>query len=413
MEYKLCDNNALLNPGFAHKDCLDVVCFGGGDWWYHNRGHIDMQLMRRFARRGTTLYVNSIIMQKPNLKKNIGGGKSFAHKVIRKAKSIFHGLRESDAGFWVFSPISLPVHHICWLRPVNRVMLLGQMWLVSHKLGMRNPLIWVACPAACDVALKMKKSKLVYQRTDRLEEYPNVDTEAIRQYDLTLKANADLTIFVSEQLYKQEHGQCKKAIFLDHGVDFDVFATAANKKEIPTDIRDIKGPIVGFFGGIDNHTTDIDVVEKVVELLPEMNFVFVGSSSIDCRELLAKKNVKMLGQKPYEQIPHYGKCFDVAIMPWRQSRWIEACNPVKLKEYLALGKPIVSTPFAELQKYRDVVYQAKTPEEFAKCIEKALAEDCPERVAVRRKKVEMSTWDSKAELVLDELFGKSEYQRGD
>ena len=390
------------------KDSKDIsfLCFGGEDWWYHNRGHVDMQLMRCFARNSTTLYVNSIVMQKPSLKKNIGGGKSFTHKLVRKAKSIFRGLCESGVGFWVYSPFSMPVHHIKWLRPLNRMILQEQLRLVLHKLVMYNPIVWVACPAACDVALRMKKSKLVYQRTDRLEEYPNIDAKVIKQYDLTLKANADLTVFVSQQLYEQEYTQCNKAIFLDHGVDFNAFATAQNDKEIPSDIRDINKPIVGFFGGVDDHTSDIDLVKRIIDLLPDFNFVFIGNSSIDCKELLAKKNVRMLGQRPYEQIPHYGKCFDVAIMPWRQNRWIEACNPIKLKEYLALGKPIVSTPFTELQKYRDVVYQAKTPEEFVKCIEKALEEDGPERIAARKKKVEISTWDSKAELVLNKLFEK-------
>ena len=386
----------------------DTVCFGGEDWWYHNRGHVDIQLMRRFARIGTTLYVNSIVMQKPSLKRNTAGGKSFTHKLIRKARSIFRGLRKSNAGFWVYSPFSLPVHHIYRLRPVNRVMLLGQLWLVSHKLRMRNPIVWVACPAACEVAIKMKNSKLVYQRTDRFEEYPNVDAELIRQYDHMLKANADLTIFVSEQLYQQEYAQCKKAIFLDHGVDFDAFATAANNKEIPTDIRDINRPIVGFFGGIDDHTFDVDFVEKVIDMLPQMSFVFVGSVSSDCSNLLTKNNIRMLGQKPYEQIPHYGKCFDICIMPWRQNRWIEVCNPIKLKEYLALGKPVVSTPFAELNKYRDVVYEAKTPKEFADCIKKAHSENNSELVAKRRRKVAQASWDRKAELVLQELFAEEE-----
>ncbi len=385
---------------------ISFLCFGGEDWWYHNRGHIDMQLMRRFARKGTTLYINSVVMQKPSLKKNIAGGKSFTHKLIRKTKSIFRGLRKSETGFWVFSPLSLPVHHIAWLRVVNNIVVQLQMLTVMHWLKMRAPMVWIACPAACNVAIKMKKNKLVYQRTDLLEKYPNVEAEVIKQYDLALKANADLTIFVSEQLYEQEYAQCKKAIFLDHGVDFDVFATAQNDKEIPSDIRDMDRPIVGFFGGIDDHTSDIDLVKKVIDLLPEMSFVFIGNSSIDCGELLSKKNVRMLGQKPYEQIPHYGKCFNVAIMPWRQNRWIEACNPIKLKEYLALGKPVVSTPYTELQKYRDVVYQANTPEDFAACIKRALAEDSQERIAARRKKVETSTWDNKAELVLNELFEK-------
>ncbi len=384
---------------------LNIICFGGEDWWYHNRGHVDMQLMRRFAKWGTVLYVNSIVMQKPSLKRNIAGGKSFTHKLIRKARSIFRGLRKSDADFWVYSPFSLPVHHISWLRPVNEVLLRLQLWQVQHRLEIHEPIVWVACPGACDVALKIRKSKLVYQRTDRFEEYPNVDTETIRQYDQKLKTHADLVIYVNLTLYEEELAQCQKAIYLDHGVDYELFATAESSKEIPTDIRDINRPIVGFFGGIDDHTSDIGFIENVIDLLPEMSFVFIGNASSDCFGLLAKNNVTMLGQKPYEQIPDYGKCFDVAIMPWRQNRWIEACNPIKLKEYLALGKPVVSTPFTELQKYRDVVYQADTPEEFARCIEKALAEDGPERVAARRTKVETSTWDSKAELVLNELFG--------
>lgn len=386
---------------------ISFLCFGGGDWSYHNHSHIDMQMLRRFSRMGTALYVNAIVMQKPNLKKNIGGGKSFSHKLIRKTKSILRGLRESGVGFWVYSPISLPVQHIIWLKPVNEAIVQRQVLTAMNRLKMENPVIWVASPVACDIAIKLKNKKLIYQRADRLEEYPNVNAEVVRRYDHELKANADLTVFVSEQLYEQENNQCKKAIYMDHGVDFDLFATAEKSLEIPSDMKDIDRPIVGYFGGIDSHSSDIDLVKKVIDLLPGMNFVFIGSPSIDCRELLSKKNVVMLGQKPYEQIPHYGKCFDVAIMPWRQSRWIEACNPIKLKEYLALGKPVVSTPFfTELQKYQDVVYRASTPEEFAKCIEEALAEDGPERIAARRKKVEISTWDSKAKLVLDEIFCK-------
>lgn len=400
---------SMSNKHLTLSKNLDMICFGGGDWWYHNRGHIDMQLMRRFAKKGTTLYVNSIVMQKPALKKEIGGGKSFSQKLLRKTRSILKGLKKSDAGFWVYSPFSLPVHHIDGLRKVNELIMRLQLRLITWRLGVQNPVVWVACPAACDVALRLKKKKLVYQRTDRFEEYPNVDTETIRQYDQKLKAAADLTIFVNKALYTEEMDQCRKAFYLDHGVDYGLFATAEMNKEVPPDMKDVERPIVGFFGGIDNHTTDIDLVEKVIDLLPEMRFVFVGNSSIDCQNLLSRKNVQMLGQKPYEQIPHYGKLFDVAIMPWKQNRWIEACNPIKLKEYLALGKPIVSTPFPELKKYQGVVYEAKTPEEFADCIKKALMEDNPERIIARRKEVEHTSWDSKAKLVLDELFGKGKY----
>ncbi|MDD5327557.1 MAG: glycosyltransferase [Phycisphaerae bacterium] len=391
----------------SDKKRVDMICFGGEDWWYKNRGHIDMQLMRRFARIGTVLYVNSIVMQKPNLAKCTGGGKSFMHKLVRKTKSIMKGLRKSEFGFWVYSPLSLPVHHIAWLRNVNNGILRAQLWVVTRILRMHKPVVWVACPAACDVGIKMKKAKLVYQRTDRYEEYPNVDADVIEQYDRRLKANAELTVFVSRVLYEQERTRCNRAVFLDHGVDFDMFSTAELEQEKPADMAEIKRPIVGFFGGIDNHTFDVGFVEKVIDMLPQMSFVFVGSASSDCSGLAARSNVRMLGQKSYEQIPHYGKCFDVAIMPWRQNRWIEACNPVKLKEYLALGKPVVSVPFNELKNYCDVVYEAGTPAEFADCIRKALSENGPELVAKRKQKVAQASWDSKAELVLQELYGEN------
>jgi glycosyltransferase involved in cell wall biosynthesis len=187
-----------------------------------------------------------------------------------------------------------------------------------------------------------------------------------------------------------------------------MFAGAGQSSEKPEDIANIAGPIVGFFGGIDDHTSDIGFMEKVVDLLPEMSFVFVGKASSDCSRLRSKKNVWMLGQKPYERIPHYGKCFDVAIMPWRQNRWIEACNPIKLKEYLALGKPVVSTRFPELREYQDVVYEARTPEEFSERIRQAIAEDCSERIITRKEKVQDVTWDSKAKLVLRELLGDND-----
>jgi len=381
---------------------IDVICFGGEDWWYHNRGHIDMQLMRRFAKSGTTLYVNSIVMQKPKLSE----GRKFIKKLVRKIKSILTGLRKSDAGFWVYSSFTLPVQHLDWLRPINEVILRFQLRLVAKKLKMHNPIIWVACPVACDVALRMKNTKLVYQRTDCYEAYPNVDVKTVTRYDRKLKAEADMTIFVSLSLYDKEAVQCKNAVYLDHGVDYELFASEETNLVIPLDMANIKKPIVGYFGALDEHKFDVGLVEILADLLPDMSFVFVGKASVDCSALLSKKNVWMLGQKSYEQIPYYGKCFYIAIFPWKVNKWTEAANPIKLKEYLALGKPVVSTPaFAEMQQYVDVIYEATTPEEFADCIKKALAEDNPERVAARRSKVKDASWESKAEQVMNELFG--------
>jgi len=383
---------------------IDFLCFGGIDWWYHNRAHIDPQLMMHFAKRGTALFINSIVMQKFNLSER----RRFIQKLIRKMKSILTGLKKSDAGFWVYSPFTLPVHHIAWLRPLNVMILRSQVWLVSRKLGIHNPVVLIACPGACDAAIKMEKSKLIYQRTDRFEESTGVDFEIIKKYDQKLKANADFTFFVNRALYDEESGQCKNAIYLDHGVNFEMFASAEKNPIVPPDVAHIPKPIIGYFGEISSHSVDIALAEKIADLSPEMSFVYIGTVSSDCSGLVAKKNVWMLGQKNYDEIPQYGKCFDVAILPWIQNRWTEAANPIKVKEYLALGKPFVSTPvFTQIREYLDVAYVANTAEEFTKCIKKALAEDNPKRIAARKKKVKKDTWDSKAQLLLEELFGNA------
>ena len=187
-----------------------------------------------------------------------------------------------------------------------------------------------------------------------------------------------------------------------------MFASPIKNNGNITELSDIQKPIIGFIGSIDECNPDIDFLGKVADLLPDMSFIVIGREQTDCSALKARKNIRMLGQKPYELVPEYGKRFDAALLPLRQSRWAEAVNPLKLKEYLAMGKPVISTPFPQLQEYLDIVYQAETPEAFAACIKKAISENNPELIDKRREKVKGSSWDSKAEMVMDELFTREQ-----
>ena len=375
------------------------LVFGGLDWWYQHRSHVDFQLIRRFAKRGPAMYVNSIVMMKPNLKE----GRKLLKRIVRKTKSMLRGLRHSGEGFWVYSPFSMPVHHIPWAKPINDWVVRTQVRCVARCVGIRHPVLVVVCPGACDMALRMKRKALVYLRTDAYELFPNMDAAVILRYDRMLKETADLTLFVSRRLYEAEAGQCRQPLYWDHGVDYEMFASATNAQEPPDDLAAIKRPIVGFFGTIDAHTVDVELIAEVADRLPDLSFVLVGKTAQAYQCLVRRPNIHLLGQKEYAQVPRYGAGFDVAIMPWRQTPWIEACNPIKLKEYLALGKPIVSTPFAELKRYAEVVYVARTGGEFAEAIRTALAEDAEDRIAMRRDKVRESTWDRKAQQVLDVL----------
>jgi exosortase len=384
---ELCDSIAafIANPNAAIP--VDgVICFGGVDWWYHNRGHYDIQMMREFSRVMPVLYVNSIGMRTPT----VGEGKVFFKRVARKLRSWSRGLKHVRENFGVLSPVSVPkFHQAAWAKGF----LVEQVRDAARQMGIENPLVWVACPPAAEVIDRIPAACLVYQRTDRFEHYPGVNSERIRSYDLALKAKADVTLFCSTSVFTDEQAECRKAAFVDHGVDYDAFSSASSG-EGPEDVREIAHPRIGFVGGIDVHTFDPELFVRVAEAMPDCSFVMVGGCSLP-PDWCTLDNVHFLGRKPYEEVASYMAACDVLIMPWNRSPWIKACNPVKLKEYLAAGRPVVSTPFDELARYSDHVEVAEDADGFVQGIRRAL--ESPPDASRLRERVVRETWAAKAE----------------
>jgi glycosyltransferase involved in cell wall biosynthesis len=371
-----------------------VICFGGEDWWYHNRGHYDMQIMRQLSRRLPVLYVNSIGMRTPSP----GEGRMFLSRVRRKLRSVRRGLVRVSDGFCVISPILIP----------SRAGIALGGWLVpravrsaARKQQIGRPLVWVACPTAAEFVEALDPAAVLYQRTDRYECFRGVDGERIRNLDEWLKARADLTVFCSTALYEREAGGCRNACYVDHGVDFDRFASASgDQSSEPADLAGLRRPRIGFVGGIDAHTFDAELFGDIARRLPEAQFILVGACSLP-PHWCELPNVLRLGPRPYEAVADYMAACDVLIMPWNRSSWIEACNPVKLKEYLATGRPIVSTAFGELRRYDGLVRNAAGADEFVEAIRAVLLD--PGDPQARRERVRNESWSSKAGIILGEL----------
>ncbi len=370
-----------------------VLCFGGEDWWYHNRGHYDMQMMRELSAHVPVLYVNSIGMRAPK----VAEGTMFFRRVRRKLKSLARGLVRVRENFIVYSPFVVPG------KPgmaLSQRLLPLQLKRATKILGMRSPLVWVACPPGATAIDALDPVGLVYQRTDRFEAFPGVDGDEIRGYDRRLKDAADVTVFCSGLLYEEEAPGCRKAVFVDHGVDFERFSAAGRARNEPADVAALGRPRVGFVGGIDSHTFDPELFLAVAKALPEAVFVLVGACSLPdgwCR----LENVHLLGQKDYAEVADAMAACDVLIMPWNRNEWIKACNPVKLKEYLAVGRPVVSTPFPELAKYDGYVRVGADADAFAAQVRAALADGSdPERLRAR---VSEESWTSRGERMLAHL----------
>ncbi len=377
--------------------CFDgVVFFGGVDWWYHNRGHYDLQMARELSRHVSVLYINSIGMRVPKVTE----GGMFVKRVRRKFKSLAHGLHRVNDHFAVFSPLVMPGRR---LGAMTRRSLPTQANWAARRVGITKPLVWVACPPAAKSAQSLVDHGLVYQRTDRFEEYRGVDRDSVVADDRLLKRDADITLFCSSLLFEHEQQECRAGaggVFVDHGVDYDVFARAGDLRVVPSDVADMTRPLVGFVGGIDAQTFDPELFCRVVKLLPDINFMLVGQCSLPVG-WCASPNVRLLGKRPYDQVAAYMAACDVLIMPWNNSEWIRACNPVKLKEYLAVGRPIVTTWFDELRRYEGLVRVANDATTFAAAIRDALSS--PTDAQPGRERVMAQTWTRKATDVLDAL----------
>ena len=360
--------------GDIHADeprCYDgIVCFGGEDWWYHNRGHYDMRMMQAFARDVPVLFVNSIGMRTPSVRE----GRMFLTRMRRKIRSLRQGLVHISPGFGVVSPICMPgPAGVRLTRPLTTMRVRRAM----RSLGMSRPLAWVTCPTALPLVDGLRPSGLVYQRTDRYEQFRDVDVEAIRALDRDLKTQADLVLYCADSLHQDERSPSMTSVLIEHGVDASVFATAAREFDQdptasePASMRDIPHPRVGFIGAIDGHTFDPDLFVDVAGRCPNASFVLIGGCTLP-GDWARLPNVYRIPQQPVERVASFMAACDTLIMPWVRSEWIKGCHPIKLKEYLATGRPVVTTDFPELRRYEGLVRIANDANGFARHINAAL-----------------------------------------
>jgi glycosyltransferase involved in cell wall biosynthesis len=161
----------------------------------------------------------------------------------------------------------------------------------------------------------------------------------------------------------------------------------------------LQKPIIGMYGLIDSRI-DFDLLRSLAVARPQWSFLFIGRNSGHETEFDGIPNVTVTGPVPYEQLPQWARAFDVGIMPYVPSPLIVNSNPLKLREFLAAGIPVVSVPVPAIEPYQDHVYIAETKDQWLAAIERALAENSPERAAQRMASVAKDSWDSRAEAVL-------------
>lgn len=378
------------------------IWFAAQDWWYHNQAHSDFQLMKEISRDSPVLVVNSLGLRVPNSSTSSNPGR----RILRKLRSMSRLLRRplvQYPDFHVFTPIMLPVYgDVGLLSQINAWLIRTQVRVAARLAGVGPvPAIGVTIPTAWPVVAPMKRSALLFNRSDLHSAFPEANGPWVAALEQELLTNSDHVLYVSHELMKRDAPIVgPRGFFLDHGVDLSHFSP---DKEVHLDVAKIARPRIGFFGGLDDYVVDMELLVEIARSLPTASLVLIGDATCSMDELTALPNVHWLGFRSYQDIPALGRGFDVAIMPWLDNEWIRFANPIKLKEYLALGLPVVSTDYPEVDAYRDQISVVAERSDFVPLIEAALAN--PGSPEGRLEFVQPFSWSGRARALTSLLGG--------
>ena len=378
-------------PPAEPSAAFDLLYFAAVDW-----GHTwqrPQQLASRLARRGRLVYV-----EPPGLRSARPADVPRLLRRLRPAAST-----PATEGVSLCRSLVVPFRGSALVTRLNGRLLRRAAEQALERAGLREPGVWVGVPSpeVVEAVRGLRGRPLVYDCLDRFALF-HPDGRAIDQAETEIAARADLVLATSHVLFERMCALNPRTLLVPNGVDVGHFATAQGAAPAPADLAGVAHPILGYVGEIADWF-DVELAEALARN-PRWSLVLIGPlRSKRARRLLARPNVRLLGPRPYADLPRYLSRFDVCLLPFTLSALTAAVSPVKLYEYLASGRPVVSTPLPEVQPFRHVVSVA-TAADFPAAVEAALeaADDADareRRLCVARE----NTWDQRVETIVRAL----------
>lgn len=363
----------------------DIVCFAN-DWAADPLSK--KQVMTRLARRHRVLWINSINNRRPQL-----AGKDF-RRILQKLGDFGKGLERVDENVWLLAPIFVPFHGMAWTRSLNRRLLAWQIRWAMRRLQFTNPITWTFVPTSADVVGSLGERLVVYHCVDEYGAFSDAAPE-VRLREQELLAKSGLVIVCSQALLEAKKKSNPNTHLVTHGVDYEHFRRAANPQTpIAPELARLPRPILGFHGLIADWV-DLPLLADLARLRPTWTIVLVGRPDTNVSSIAGIPNIHLLGHRPYEKLPNYLRGFDVALLPFVQNELTISANPLKLREYLAAGLPVVATPIPEVERLAPPVRLASTAEGYAREIENLLTQDQAGAALQRSDQWAEESWDHK------------------
>ena len=298
---------------------------------------------------------------------------------------------ERDDGVRVVVP-----HLPAWLPPEMRADAIADLLnRLCCDYNISRYVLWYYTPMALTVSQHLKPLATVYDCMDELSAFLLAPPD-LRDLEAELLRRADLVLTGGRSLYEGKRLLHPHVHLFPSSIDAKHFRAAREVHADPVDQADLRSPRIGFFGVIDERM-DLDLVDALALLRPDWQFVYVGPVlKIEDSLVPRRDNIHYLGQKSYRELPAYLSGWDVAIMPFARNESTRFISPTKTLEYLAGGRPVVSTPIEDVvHPYGEhgLVRIAGTPEEFVRAIEAAMAEEDASRLAAVDAILARTSWD--------------------
>ncbi|HEX7530501.1 MAG TPA: glycosyltransferase [Pyrinomonadaceae bacterium] len=379
---------------------VSIICFGGEDWWYHHP-HSKNHLMRRFARAGNkVIFVNSISMGLASVK-----SKDLVPRITRKLKSYAKLARTTEEGITVVSPAVIPFFGSRAATIANRRLLTAQIAGLARRRGLSRPILWIAIPTAIEVVGQLNESLVIYHVSDKYDANTMdhaTDPAFIRRLHERAIEAADLIFYSSRKLLAEATRGLERSHLLEQAVDFDHWSKISRGGvRIAAEVEKIPRPRLGYFGAIEPWLVDQALIKQAARERPDWNWIFIGNKSRGL-EIESLPNVHFLPPVSYQDLPHYAAGFDVCVLPWNTDvTFTSYGSAIKVREYLASGKPVVIAPLPEYESMSEVLRIGRSRDQFLELVAEALREEGTALAQARQDAVRDGTWDARAEWVSD------------
>lgn len=353
------------------------------------------------------LWLNSIATRAPSL----ASGRDLG-KIGRKLREFARGPVNVENDLWVMTPLALPLPHSAVARAINRQILHVTVGLARRRLGIDRFQLWTFLPNVADYVGTLGEELSVYYCVDEWSLFGYLDRDQTVAAERALLAKVDAVFAINGPLADAKRALNPCTFVSPHGVDHALFARALDDAtSIPADLAALPRPRIGFYGTL-RDWVDLELVAHVARARPGWSIALIGQQLGDLSAIRGVPNVHLMGQKRHDELPGYCKGFDVGMIPYRIDERMTFVNPLKLREYLSAGVPVVSTPVPEVARYAHLAHVAATPAEFVAAIEQAIGEAGPAARGARSAAMKDETWSARVAEVartVDEILERKQH----